>query len=345
MSKENEIGNLGQEVVQGDLVPAGGFMENPHKYFEEMSAERARLAALPIPTMEQDIANLEAAAEWDSGECDPDAVLRLIAEVRRLGSLDVSPGVPNESGGRCYRLMADNLTLWDIESGLAEVLAAREEASTPEEQGACDIAIAAYIAGEVAKVDGIAGYARHCLMMGMAAKVEADRMAAKSKVWELRRKRMLGFVQSCMVAMGKRRLEGRVNTLLLKGDGGKPAVDVQGWDKEHGRWTEADPGLLPDEMCWAEIKMPFDLWRDIAAGGSAAIRPGDKRLRLVVETRTPRLTVIANALVEPCQMRSGSGHSGDGESFQYPCGTCGVSGFAGVPGASLKERGEHVEIK
>lgn len=246
---------------------------------------------------------------------------------------------------------SEDLTLFDIEAGLAEALAAREEAATPEEIAAADLAIEAYRPAEVAKIDSIAGYLRHCLLMTMAAKVEADRMTARAKAWEGRRKRLLEFVQRSMNAMGKRRLEGRVNTLLLKVNGGRQPVEIQGWDKEYECWFD-NPGLLPKEFYEIVIHISLENFQRICNCvdeiGSPALRQAlaDARNSGLQESTIgkPRLSAIYAALQKPCPACKSLPiqHYGVGDA---ECPMCGGSGLAGVPGARLLDRGEHVEVK
>ena len=241
----------------------------------------------------------------------------------------------------------DSLSILDIQEGLIECLAAREEAYTPEEVAAADAAIAAYCAQEVQKVDGIARAVRQWQAMAAADKAEAYRLRERSTALEARVARLKEFVRFAMEKSGKRRIEGKLSTLRLQGAGGKQAVDVQGWDKEHERWIE-DPGLLTDGLCHAEVRMPFDRWE--AMWEFCVLRDGPYWDGAIVK-RVPNLSAIAEALSQPCPAchdPSNSASSGRvlgtfGESL-ITCPACGGTGKQGVPGASLRPRGEIVVI-
>ena len=220
----------------------------------------------------------------------------------------------------------EKISLWDLSTGLADALAAREEAQTPDEILAADLAIEAYKPAEIAKIDSVAAYLRHCQLMSMAAKMEAERMAKKARAWEGRRKRLLDFVQRCMEAMGRKRLEGRVNTLRLQDNGGLQPVSVQGWDNDAERWTD-DPGLLPDHLCWATIRMPYHQWKALKT--ERYLTSLGEQVRVL---RTPNLAEVREALETPCPECEGG------------CALCGGSGHASVPGATLLPRGSHVRV-
>jgi hypothetical protein len=177
------------------------------------------------------------------------------------------------------RSSGEELSLHDIESGLAELLAAREEATEPEEQLQCDLAIAAYCQAEVAKVDGIARYARLCKEQHEIAKAEAERLKARAAAWDGRRKRLLDFVKNIMQLTGRRRIEGKLNTLILKANGGNRAVIVD------------DLSLVPDWYFDAHVVMRWDTWIAIVRGNVPKDLPDG-----VYVDRVERLSEIHAAL-------------------------------------------------
>lgn len=142
----------------------------------------------------------------------------------------------------------DSLTLWDIESGLQELVLAREEAETDEQRSQCDEAIRAYVKAEVQKVDGIRAYLKHCDLMEAAAKQEAQRLTAKAKMWEVRRERLKEICQAVMGEVGKRRLEGRVGVLRIQQNGGKRPVLLNA------------PAMVPEELCQYEGRISGAAW-------------------------------------------------------------------------------------
>lgn len=236
-------------------------------------------------------------------------------------------------------MAGDDLSLLDIEQGLTAVLAAREEAETPEEQAAADAAILAYLPAEIAKADGIARNVRLWRAIAAADKEEAQRLRGRAKLLESRVASLLSHVKYVMESLGKRRIEGKLSTLLLRGDGGRQPVSIQGWDKEHERWIDGNPGSLPAELCWAEIRMPYHWWEALcdAARNNGFLLPGGPDMQV---KSAPRLSAIAEALSQPCDACDGDPCD---ESGTVVCGACGGSGLAGVPGAILLPRGSHVE--
>ena len=93
----------------------------------------------------------------------------------------------------------------------------------------------------------------------------------------------------------------------------------------------SNEALLPDELCMAEITMPFDVWMSVLMdffGGECSH----------TVKRVPQLSAIAAALNAPCP------------ECKYRvedrphCPACGGSGKPGVPGASLRPSAESVVI-
>lgn len=145
----------------------------------------------------------------------------------------------------------DSLTLWDIESGLQELVLAREEAETDEQRSQCDEAIRAYVKAEVQKVDGIRAYLKHCDLMEAAAKQEAQRLTAKAKMWEARRERLKEICQAVMAETGRKRIEGRVGVLRIQQNGGKRPVLLNA------------PAMVPEELCQYEGRISGAVWHSL----------------------------------------------------------------------------------
>jgi len=231
------------------------------------------------------------------------------------------------------------LSLWDIETGLLDLLAAREEADTPEAIEAVEQALAEYASREVAKVDNIRGFIRHCEMVAAAARQEAADQAARARMWEGRRDRVKAMVQTVMEATGQKRIEGRTGSLLMKGNGGLAPLVV------------TNPDQVPDECC------KYVGW--IGARGWAALQesadahgwqPHDFQLERVVDNERVR-----DALKTACGWCGGKGFlnpdgslnafEGSDAAVTRLCAVCNGTGRAGVPGAYLGERGTHVEVR
>ena len=240
----------------------------------------------------------------------------------------------------------ESLSLWDIEAGLSEVLSAREEADTAAEQDACDLAIKAYVEGEVAKVEGIAHYLAHCRVMAAAAKEERDRLRLREITWNNRRKRLLEFTQRVMESREKRRIEGRTCALVLKDNGGRQPVDVQGWDKERKTWIE-DAGLVPDDLCTVTVTFRADIWKVVQAHLELEEEDSTGGVDPQPSARTPNFAAIYDVLSMECGDCLGLGYIEvpEFDGCRAPCDSCGGTGRLIVPGCTLLPRGSHVEVK
>lgn len=112
------------------------------------------------------------------------------------------------------------LTLFDIEQGLLDLMEAYQEAGA-EESAAISEQLTEYVQAEIAKVDGIRSYLRHCDLMASAAKQEAELQTVRAKSWEQRSKALKSFCIYALGAAGKKFVEGRTGKLMVKANGGK----------------------------------------------------------------------------------------------------------------------------
>lgn len=250
--------------------------------------------------------------------------------------------------------MSLEVSLYTIESHLSNLIEMREqtlaslklaesEGDLPqtierlnEEAVEIEAAIQLYIKTEIAKVDNIRAFWRHCELMRDAAKAEAETQAQRAKAWGSRLDRLKEICRAVMETIpfpaGKpHKLEGRTGSLTLKANGGKQAVEI------------TDESLVPDEFTRKTVTLSPLLWNDVLNELS------DKMIkRLVAEAveskRIVSLSLIGEALQKPCAACNGVGAPWN-NSASVPCPECGGSGCAGVPGARLAERGQHVEVK
>lgn len=233
-----------------------------------------------------------------------------------------------------------NLTLWEIEAGIAELFDALEEADTPEARQACEQALAEYAAREVQKVDGIAALYRQFDVLAHEARAEAQRLTERARAFENRRERVKELAQTVMEANSLTRLEGRTSRLLLKGNGGLQPLEV------------TDPAAVPPECCKMIGWIREDAWRDILnlfEASEMGFAEGDYQLERVVDNDRVRRAL------KTCEACGGSGktheeslppgHERDHVQALTSCSACGGSGQGGVPGARLGERGKHVEVR
>lgn len=227
-----------------------------------------------------------------------------------------------------------NLTLWDIEKGIAELFDAIEEAATPEGRQACEQALAEYFAREVVKVDAIRGMYKHFDALANAARLEANEIAERSRMFARRCERIKTMTQAVMEANGLTKIEGRGGRLLLKGNGGLAPLEV------------TDPAAVPDECCRMIGWIRGDVWKRLlaAAGwnGDTMSPAASWALERVVDNERTR------AALKTCDDCAGTGLATSAlieGGVSQKCPACGGSGMGGVPGARLGERGKHVEVK
>lgn len=255
--------------------------------------------------------------------------------------------------------MALELSLYALESQLSELIEMREATADSlreacskdldpehakdaerleEELAVIDNAIQEYITAEIRKVDGIRAFWRHCDLMAAAAKEEAELQAARSKAWRSRLDRLKQTVQLVMETIpfpaGKpRKLEGRTGALLLKSNGGRPAVEI------------SDESLIPDEFCVKTITLTPLVWQEIL--NAVCDSPQANRVWPLVRdgakesARAPSLSLIAEQLSRNCEHCDGAPAVGTKDECQW----CGGTGKQSVPGARFAPAGSHVECK
>lgn len=224
-------------------------------------------------------------------------------------------------------LPAPRLTFAEIEIELAELLAFREIAETPEEAQAIDQQIGEYIKREVEKVDGIRRYVRLCRAMTGAAKAEAQSQAQRAKMWEAREEQVKTICRGVMEALGRTRVDGATGYLLLKGNGGVQPLEV------------TDATLVPNVLKNAVIAMNYSDWLDLE-------RAMSKHFPKTWGLINPKV----EAFVDGESVRKVLGSScpiceGKGQAREQICPDCDGSGKMKVPGARLNPRGSHVEVK
>lgn len=223
-----------------------------------------------------------------------------------------------------------DLTIYDIQADLANLIEVRDEMQEKgEDLQHIEQAICDYVAKSVRKVDGILSYIKHAEMMESAAKAESARLKAVSVTWAGRIERLKHFVRFVMEGMqwdeGRvRKLEGKTGSLVLKADGGKPAVEI----------TQAS--LIPEELVqYTGTISGCDFMKMMNAIREVVCNDG--WVGSVQMERIPHKGRIAAALEKPCP--------GCGGNEIVPCQLCGGSGKAVVPGARFAERGSSVIVK
>ncbi len=202
-------------------------------------------------------------------------------------------------------------SLFRIDETIAQLIELRTEVANTEPVDAEALAeaekqIQEYMRALPAKIDGVAAYALMLRSRREAVHAEVSRLKAMEASLAGQIERLDGYITVVLDKQPKKRLAGNLSELRLVGNGGLSPLVVDGWNKEKERW-DTDPGLLPNELCTI--------------------------------VRVPNNKAIREALQEEC---------GVCQAFGFPdvqCSVCGGSGKAGVPGAHLDPRGQHIVIK
>lgn len=156
---------------------------------------------------------------------------------------------------------ARGLSLWEIEKGIglcaADLEYAQDKyAENPSEETRYALQVAheslnAYVREEIRKVDGIAGYIRHCEACAATASEEALRVRATAKRWGDRAEAIKDAALSALRAIGTKRVESALNKLSRRGNGGAQPLII------------AQPEIIPDAYRIARVEMPLPLWKHL----------------------------------------------------------------------------------
>jgi hypothetical protein len=222
-----------------------------------------------------------------------------------------------------------DLTLFDIEKGLHEALTVWQEAETAEQLDAAELALRTYAELELREADGYITTIRGLEAAETLAKCERDRQAARAKSIRARIDWLKQFAAGCMSAWGKKRIEGKLGALTLRGNGGVQPLTI------------TDPALVPDELKDITVTMRLSAWSDllkkaglefVAVVGNTQLVPSNERIR--------------EALGRPCPACGGVGTvSGHPRIERVVCSDCNGTKTASVPGCRLEPRGESVAIR
>jgi hypothetical protein len=173
------------------------------------------------------------------------------------------------------------LTLYDIESKLAELLAI--EASIMEDteihEGDRSLALAAvdreieeYFAREVKKVDNIALAIRTYQAAADEAGKEAERIRQRALRLQATADRIKASTLSALAGHGIKRVETPTNVLRIQGNGGLAPLVID------------DPAKLPARLTTVEVTIDAELWDHFKATVYADAFNQRKRVRETLPT-------------------------------------------------------------
>ena len=237
-------------------------------------------------------------------------------------------------------MSAPNLSLWQIEEsilGLSEIIESPD--TTEEEKQAARAEIERWAEAEVAKVDRVRAFLRHCKVMEDAAKFEAMTMKSRGERWGERAKRLKEICMAVMDRRGVKRLEGQSGVLRIQVNGGKVALKI------------TNEGLVPEEYVGYHGYISSTAWRILRSLISANAwdlwsgrqdvqmerRPMQEAMRKILETKCPKC--------EGMKMFSEIGPFVPDPNGAIPCEDCGGTGHMLVPGAELEERGQQLRVE
>ena len=201
--------------------------------------------------------------------------------------------------------MSDDLTLWDIESGIYECMERLEDAREHGDSESIEeatTAIAAYVAAEITKVDGIGRYIRFC--KAQAQKVrdhiasETERLCGMAEKWDRRSDSVANAAIGVLRATGKRRVESAI--MVIRRQKNPDSVEI------------TDAVLIPSKFVRVTVQMSEDRYWRLIEGDLGQIR----------EEASVIKREIMKSEIKPVLMR--------GET---------------VPGASLITDSEHLRIE
>jgi hypothetical protein len=178
-----------------------------------------------------------------------------------------------------------DLSLFDIEAGLHDLVTAWQKAPDAESQAKAEALIRAFVEAEVRKVDGLRKYVKACEAQAEAAKVESQAQARRATMWTARKDRIKAFVFDVMQSFNVKKLEGLTGSLQIKGNGGLQPLTI------------SDPSLVPDELCvwqgeisaaaWEVLDQAMDDYPDLANGTRLVRTPNAAAIRAALnENRT-----------------------------------------------------------
>lgn len=247
-----------------------------------------------------------------------------------------------------------NLTLYEIEDGLAKLIEYRAERlldtadpPTPEELAAVDNEIDKYQFKEPAKVAGVAAIFRMWKAQRTNIKAERDRLRALDRFLEAAEARLKDRVAAALdllpsPAKGCKKLTGHEGSvLMLKGNGGIEPLQIDGWDSEEQRWLTQDP-VLPDNFMDLTVTLPKNKWINLLIALPESLRPQEA---INDDLGKPNGDRIRAAIAKPCPVCKGDTVFAIGRPEDKRCAVCGGTGKQVVPGARLLPRGSHVECR
>lgn len=243
--------------------------------------------------------------------------------------------------------MSPGRDLYKIADDFASLLRVRDIIfSEGGDTSPIDGEIAEYFSHDItaSKIDTVIGALRHAEVMESAAKAEAERCSKMAKSYATQREWLKGTVQRVMEMAGTQRLEGKTaGYLLLKGNGGKPAVEI------------TDASLVDEALVQYQGTISGRAWGWLrsALGSHVSDNTPSKNWDYwsgredVQMERIPHKGQIAAALEKPCGRCGGTGERA-AASIDCPpesCDDCGGTKKASVLGARFAERQSHVECK
>lgn len=239
-----------------------------------------------------------------------------------------------------------NVSLWDIESSVAQLIALLDEPDiNPEEYAIAVQELERWVCAEVRKVDSIRALIRNCdqreaeaLAAVAGARQEMERQRARAAVFANRRERVKGMALTAMGTMGLRKIEGKTGRLRIQGNGGTQKLNI------------TNQPLIPDEYRVFSFQLSAKWWQSMQRILGAHGYADGELMRAMLLTATPSIdeAKVRAALEARCVNCGGGGTveiSDDNAGAILPCDSCNGTGKCRVPGSELETIGEHLRVE
>lgn len=207
---------------------------------------------------------------------------------------------------------------------------------------AIDTAISGYIQTKVAEVSELrALYFALCDGAEMKEKA-AKREHASALRLQTQAENLKRLISDCMNFLGETKFSSADGTFRVQGNGGKQPVEI------------TDESLIPDEFRRVTMSLDLAFAKKLMVSLAQADWSDEEDWEVLHSAFNSgkteiSLSAVGDALVKSCDHCHGlplaaPSRAIPGGEIEVTCPRCGGSGRAGVPGARLAERGQHLRI-
>lgn len=229
-----------------------------------------------------------------------------------------------------------NTSLYLIEDSLQQLADLREQAESEGDSEALkviDDQLAAYLTREAGKVDSYVGLIRRKMDDAAACEFEADRLNQRAKALLADVDRLKANVLAVMQQFDVKAISSPTNTIRRQKNGGLQPLQLS-----------EDENIIPCEYRKVVMRVPVQLVQTIMDAIRGPVGSLADQVEVVLKPQIIDTEAIRKALAMevPCIECKGTGEM----DRVNACPRCRGRGIipATVPGARLRERGEHVRL-